>query len=64
MILYDFDSNSILVEATKNRTSKELTRAYKKLNGGLLVYELKPKYHKLDNERPPEMKEYMDNEIK
>ena len=52
------------MEATKNRSSKELTRDYKKLNGRLLAYELKPKYYKLDNERPPAMKEYMDNEIK
>ena len=65
MILCDFDSNSILVEATKNRTAKELTRAYKKLHGRLLSYGLKPKYHKLDNELPPAMKKiYMEKEIK
>ena len=38
---YDFDGNSILVEAIKNRTSKELTRANKKVHGGLLSYRLK-----------------------
>ena len=64
MILYDFDSNSILVEATKNRSSVELTRAYKNLHGRLLSYGLKPRYHKLDNKLPPAMKEYMDKEIK
>ena len=64
MILYDFDSNSILAEATKNRTSQELTRAYKKLHGRLLSYGLRPRYHKLDNELPPAMKEYMNKEIK
>ena len=64
MILYDFDSNSILVEATKNRSSVELTRAYKKLHGRLLSYGLKPRYHKLDNKLPLAMKEYMDKEIK
>ena len=64
MILYDFDSNSIIVEATKNRTSKGLTRTYKKMHGRLLSYGLNPKYHKLDNKLPPAMKEYMNMEIK
>ena len=61
---YDFDGNSILVEAIKNRTSKELTRANKKVHGGLLSYSLKLWYHKLDNELYPAMKEYMDKELK
>ena len=64
MILYDFDSNFILAEDTKNRSSIELARAYKKLHGRLLSYGLKPRYHKLDNGLPPAMKEYMDKEIK
>ena len=64
MILYDFDSNSILAEATKNRSSIELTRAYKQLHGRLLSNGLKPRYHKLDNKLLLAMKEYMDKEIR
>ena len=64
MILYDFDSNSILVEATKNRSFIELTRVYKKLHGRLLSYGLNPRYHKLDDKLPLAMKKCMDKEIK
>ena len=64
MILYDFDSNFILAEDTKNRSSIELARAYKKLHGRLLSYGLKPRYHKFDNELPLAMKQCMDKEIK
>ena len=63
MILYDFDSNATLVEATKNWTLHELTRAYKTLHGRLLSFGLTFKYYKQDNESHPAMKECIDKQI-
>lgn len=58
-VLYDYDSNSILVETMKNKTGSEHLRAYEKLYNRLLKAGLLPKLHRLDNECSAEIKEFM-----
>jgi hypothetical protein len=50
LILYDYDSNAILVEPMKNRSDAEALRAYQHLYGILTDHGLKPKLNILDNE--------------
>ena len=49
-IMYDYDSNAILAEPMKNRTSPELVRACSALHSLLIKRGLQPKFHVLDNE--------------
>jgi hypothetical protein len=50
MVLIDFDSDAILVEPMKNRTSSEMIRAYQTLIDRLRTAGSIPKLHILDNE--------------
>jgi hypothetical protein len=50
MILYDYDSNSILAEPMKSRTDDEIIRSYQALHDRLIAASLKPRLQKLDNE--------------
>ena len=56
MTLYENDSNAILVEPMKNRTSGEMLRAYIKLIERLKGAGITPKHHILDNECSTEFK--------
>ena len=56
MVLID-DSNAILVEAMKNRTTGEMIRAYQVLVNRLRCAGVTPKMHSLDNECSAEFKE-------
>jgi hypothetical protein len=49
-VLYDYDSNAILAEPMKNRTDREMVRAFKHLHAYLCDRGLRPKLQKLDNE--------------
>ena len=65
MIVYDYDSNAILQEPLKNKTSKELVRAWLKIHKRLAVGGSQPQLYVLDNEFSTEMKTTMDkHEIK
>jgi hypothetical protein len=59
MVVYDHDSSAILTEAMKNRTERELVRAYSKIHTHLTNRGLKPQLQKLDNECPNALKEFM-----
>ena len=59
MIVYDYDSNSILAEPLKSRSEHELVRAYTKLHTYLTDRGLRPVLQKLDNECPAGLKKYM-----
>jgi hypothetical protein len=61
-VLYDCDSNAILVEPIKSRMQDELLRAYRKLTTHLRKRGLTPKLQRLDNECSQAMKEEMDNQ--
>jgi hypothetical protein len=50
MILYDYDSNSILAQPIKDRTAPELLKASPVMEQELVARGLKPKLMKLDNE--------------
>ena len=55
MVLFELDSNNILCEAMKNRTSGEMVRAYQKLVDRLKEKGILPKMHILDNEGSEEL---------
>ncbi len=57
MVLIKIDSNAILVEAMKNRTTGEMIRAYQVLVNRLCSAGVTPKMHILDNECSAEFKE-------
>jgi hypothetical protein len=52
MILYNYDSNAILVEPLKSKSEGDMIRAYSKLHEYLSDRGLKPRLQKLDNECP------------
>ena len=59
MIMYDYNSNSILGEPMKSRTGEEILRAFRKMHGQLKECGITPKLHRLDNECPDILKSYM-----
>ena len=56
MVLTESDSDIILVEPMKNRTSGEMIRAYQALIDCLHAANIVPKHHILDNECSEEFK--------
>jgi hypothetical protein len=61
-VLYDYDSNAILVEPIKSRMQNELLRVYRKLTTHLRKRGLTPKLQRLDNECSEAMKAEMDSQ--
>ena len=59
MIAYDYDSNKILAEPIKSRTSLHIKDAYQKMSKFLCSRGLIPRTHVLDNECSKVLKEYM-----
>jgi hypothetical protein len=59
MLLYDYDSNSILAQPIKDRTAPELLKAFQVMEGELVARGLKPKLMKLDNEASKFLKTYL-----
>ena len=57
MVLTESDSDAILVEPMKNRTSGEMIRAYQTLINRLRSAGIAPKQHILDNECSNDFKE-------
>ena len=58
MVLYDYDSNTILTKPLKNNTTSELVIAQKRLNQYLLDRGLKPTALRIDNECPEALKSF------
>ena len=50
MVLYDWNSNAILVEQTKNRSKEEIAQAIKKLFKYLKSRGIQPRLHTMENE--------------
>ena len=61
-LLYDYDSNYILLRAIPSRTKIQLKRAYEECVVLLKSKGFTPKLHRLDNETSKIMTEYMDKE--
>jgi hypothetical protein len=59
MILYDYDSNSILTEPMKSQTDNEIIRSYQALHDRLIAAGLKPRLQKLDNEASRHLKQFL-----
>jgi hypothetical protein len=59
MILYDYDSNAILAQPIKYRTTPELLRAFQVMEQELVARGLKPKLMKLDNAASKLLKTYL-----
>jgi hypothetical protein len=58
LVLYEYDTNAILMEALHNRTAPKILRAYKKLVKYLHNRGFRPKIHWLDNEASDELKQF------
>jgi hypothetical protein len=59
IILYDYDSNTILAQLIKDRTAPELLRAFQVMEQEMVARGLKPKLMKLDNEASKLLKTYL-----
>jgi len=59
MVLYDYDSNSIMAVPIKSRTDKAILDGYKVLHTRLCRAGLRPKLQRLDNECSQVLKDYM-----
>jgi hypothetical protein len=59
MILYDYDSNSILAEPMRTRTGKSILLAFEKLQTRLTTAGLTPQLHHLDNECSTALKQHL-----
>jgi hypothetical protein len=58
LVAYDYDSNAILLRALKNKTAAALTEAIKSVHQTLTRGGCQPKFHRLDNECPHQLREY------
>jgi hypothetical protein len=58
LVLYEYDTDSILMEALHNRTAPEILQAYRKLGKYLHNRGFQPKIHWLDNEASDELKQF------
>jgi hypothetical protein len=59
MILNDYDSNTILEQPIKDRTTPELLKAFQIMEQELVARGLEPKLMKLDNEASKLLKAYL-----
>jgi hypothetical protein len=59
MILYDYDSNVILAQPIKDRTSPELLKAFQTMEQVLVAKGLKPKLMRIDNVASKILKTYI-----
>ena len=55
LIAYDYDTNAILAEPIKNRTTQEIIRAYNIIYETLKKVGCQPRLHSLDNEAPSDL---------
>ena len=62
MIAYDYDSNNILADPIKSRTSLHIKDAYQKMSKLLCSRGLTPRTHVLDNGCSKVLKEYTEEE--
>lgn len=61
-VLYDYDSNAILVTALPNRRGPTIRNAFIRLHRRLVLAGLRPKLQRLDNEVSADLVEFMENE--
>jgi hypothetical protein len=59
LIAYDYDSNCILLRPLRNRKAETLAMAIANIHETLSKGRCKPKFHRLDNECPQLVKDYL-----
>jgi hypothetical protein len=59
IIVYDYDSNSILAELLLNPGAKTILTAFKRIHALLVSQGLRPQLHRLDNEASNILKEFL-----
>jgi hypothetical protein len=59
LVLYDYDSNSILVEALRSRTGPCILAGYQVLHARLVAAGLRPQLQRLDNECSDALKRFL-----
>jgi hypothetical protein len=64
MVVYDYDSNAILVEPLRNRQGATILAAYRKIHNVLKQHGCKPQLQRLDNEASTILKQFLhENEV-
>ena len=58
-VLYDYDSNAILVRPLRNRSAHEIHRVFTSVHTYLVIRGLRPHLHTLDNEASTILKEFL-----
>ena len=58
-VLYDYDSNAIMVETLQSRAASEILKAFQKIHHRIAATGRKPHMHILDNEASDPIKNYM-----
>ena len=58
-VLYDYDSNAIIVRPLRNRSSQEIQRVFTTVHAYLVAHGLRPRLHTLDNEASTNIKDFL-----
>ena len=58
-VLYDYDSNTILVRPLRNRSAHKIQRVFTSVHAYLVARGLCPRLHTLDNEASTSLKEFL-----
>ena len=58
-VLYDNDSNAIIVRPLRNRSAQEIQRVFTTVHAYLVVCGLRPRLHTLDNEASTNLKDFL-----
>ena len=62
MLVYNYDSNTILAITLKDKTAESIWEAYEKIFKRLKQAGIEPRLQKMDNECSDMLKDYMDDE--
>ena len=62
LVVYEYDSNAILVRPLRNRTASEITCVFQSVIQYLHARGLHPRLHTLDNEASPILRDYLCSE--
>ena len=62
LVVYEYDSNAILVRPLRNRTAPEIKRIFQDVVHYLTIWGLRPRLHTLDNEASTILREYLRSE--
>ena len=58
-VLYDYNSNAILVRPLCNRSAQEIQRVFTTVHAYLVAHGLRPRLHTLDNEASTNLKDFL-----